>query len=275
MGSVSSTHYSSTTNTTGHSQTQSQSQSRSQSTTQKVLDEKLRDQILAGLMGYMTDEEIQTYAENLLRPTLEAELEASQQKYDTARQGREQEIESLSAALARSLADQERIHARSMAGVQTAALGRGMGRSSYLLQSLANSDRDHARLTGEMTEESERKQEDLREQITLAAEQNAKTQGRLNADYAKTLAAKVQELRQQQRRDYNTDYLAAVSGSMGSQTTGQSSTSGSSETNSTSKSKTSGSSTTVTGSSGGSGTRRKSKDLSDQVDAVSRAAPKV
>lgn len=272
MGTVSSTSYSSTTNTTGHSQTQSQSQSKSQSTTNKVLDERLRDQILAGLMGYMTDEEIDAYAENLLRPTLDAEIEAAQQKYDTARLGREQEIEGLAADLARSIADQERIYAKNAAGVQTAALARGMGRSSYALQTLANEGREHARLVGKMTAESGRKAEGLRAQITLAGEQNAKTQGRLNADYAKTLAAKVQELRQQRQRDYNSDYLTAVSGSMGSRTSGQSSTSGSSETNSTSRSKTKGSSTTVTVSGGGSGGSRKKSD--DQVDAISGAAPK-
>lgn len=272
MGRVTSTSYSSTTNTTGHSQTQSQSQSKSQSTTQKMIDEKLRDQILAGLMGYMTDEEIGRYAENLLRPELDARLEAAQQTYDTAKLGREQEMEGLAAALTRSIADQERIYAKNAAGVQTAALARGMGRSSYTLQALANEGREHARLIGEMTAESERKREDLAEQISLADAQRAKTQGRLKADYAKELAAKIQELRQQQRRDYNSDYLTAVSGSMGSQTSGQSSTSGSSETDSTSKSKTHGSSTTVSGSTGGSG--KKKKESNDQVDAISGAAPR-
>lgn len=273
MGSVSSTSYSSTTNTTGHSKTQSQSQSASQSKTQKVIDEKLRDQILAGLMGYMTDEEIGIYAENLLRPQLDAQMEAAQQKYDTAKLGREQEMEGLAAELARSIAEQERIYAKNAAGVQTAALARGMGRSSYMLQALANEGREHARRVGEMTEESSRKREDLMEQITLADEQRAQTEGRLNADYARELAAKIQELRQQQRRDYNSNYLTAVSGSMGSQTSGQSSTNGTSETNSTSKSKTHGTSVTVSGSSGGA--KKKKKESNDQVDAISGAAPRV
>lgn len=271
MATVSSTSFSSTTNTTGQSKTQSQSQSRSQSTTSRVLDEKLRDRILAGLMGYMTDEEIGEYAENLLRPTLDAEIEAAQQKYDTTRLGKEQEINSLAAELARNIADQERIYARNAAGVQTAALKRGMGRSSYMLQTLANEGREHARLVGEMTAESGRKTEDLRAQITQAGAQNAAAQGRLNADYAKTLAAKIQELQQQRQRDYNSDYLTAVSGSMGSQTSGASSTTGSSETETASKSKTHGSSTTVTSSGGGGGSRKKSND---QVDAISGAAPK-
>ena len=52
--SSSSTSYSSTSTTKGSSTTQSQSTGVSQSTSQKVIDEKLRDEILAGLLGYMT-----------------------------------------------------------------------------------------------------------------------------------------------------------------------------------------------------------------------------
>ena len=269
----SSTSYSSTSTTTGSSKTQSQSTGKSQSTTQKVIDEKLRDQILAGLLGYMTDAEIDAYAENMLKPTLDAELEAAQQKYDTARLGREQEIEGLAAALARGIAEQERIHAKNAAGVQTAALARGMGRSSYTLQALANEAKEHARIVGEMTEESDRKRGDLQEQITQAGEQNARTQGRLNVDYAKALAAKVQELRDQRRRDYNSNYLTAVSGSMGSVTSGESSTNGTSETASSSTTKTKGSSSSSSSSSSGSSKSTK-KTSDDEVDAVSSAAPK-
>ena len=271
--SSSSTSYSSTSTTKGSSTTQSQSTGVSQSTSQKVIDEKLRDEILAGLLGYMTDAEIDAYAESLLKPTLDAELEASQQKYDTARLGREQEIEGLASALARGIAEQERIHAKNAAGVQTAALARGMGRSSYTLQALANEAKEHARIVGEMTEESGRRRGDLQEQITLAGEQNAKTQGRLNVDYAKALAAKVQELREKRRNEYNSHYLSAVSGSMGSVTSGTSSSTGKSETASTSTTQTKGS--TSTSSSGSSSSRSSSKKNTDDiVDAVSSAAPK-
>ena len=270
--SSSSTSYSSTSTTKGSSITQSQSTGVSQSTSQKVIDEKLRDEILAGLLGYMTDAEIDAYAESLLKPTLDAELEASQQKYDTARLGREQEIEGLASALARGIAEQERIHAKNAAGVQTAALARGMGRSSYTLQALANEAKEHARIVGEMTEESGRRRGDLQEQITLAGEQNAKTQGRLNVDYAKALAAKVQELREKRRSEYNSHYLSAVSGSMGSVTNGTSSSSGKSETASASTTQTKGS--TSTSSSGSSSRSSSKKNTDDIVDAVSSAAPK-
>ena len=272
--SSSSSSYSSTSTTKGSSTTQNQSTGISQSTTQKVLDEKLRDEILAGLLGYMTDEEIDVYAENMLRPTLDAELEAAQHKYDTARLGREQEIEGLAAALARGIAEQERIHAKNAAGVQTAALARGMGRSSYTLQALANEAKEHARIVGEMTEESDRKRG---EQITLAGDQNAKTQARLNADYAKALAAKVQELQEKRRNDYNSHYLSAVSGSMGSATSGTSSSTGKSETASSSTTQTKGTTSSSSSSSSSSGSSSKSSSSQkneDIVDAVSGAAPK-
>lgn len=270
---VSTTSYSGRTNTSSHSESQSQSRSQSQSATQKVLDERLRDRILAGLTGGMTDEEIERYAQNLLRPALDAELEASQQRYETTKLGKEQEIDRLAAALERSIREQERAHARSAAQVQTAALARGMGRSSYALQTLANEGREHARTIGELTAQSDEQSGRLQAQITQAAQHNAATQGRLNADYAQNLAAKVQELREQQRKESNSNYLAAVAGSMGAQTTGSQSTSGSSTTDTTGTSRTSGSSTTTTTS--GSGGSRRTAATSDRVDAVSSAAPSV
>ena len=77
----------------------STSKTNSQSTTKNVLDTALRDVILSGLRGYMTDEEISAYAENLLRPTLNAGLEASQQNYEASKLGYEQEIENLATQL--------------------------------------------------------------------------------------------------------------------------------------------------------------------------------
>ena len=71
------TFQSSTTNSREHSQSQSQSQC--QSTTKKLLDSELLSQILGGLAGSMTDKEIAAFAENLLRPQLNAALEESRQ----------------------------------------------------------------------------------------------------------------------------------------------------------------------------------------------------
>ena len=290
----------STTTSTGrsgsqtHSVSQNRSESQSLSQTRRVLDEQLRDSILAGLMGRMTDEEMETYAQNLLRPTLNAGLEAAQQQYETTRLGKEQEIERLASALQESIEQQERAYARSTADVQTAALARGMGRSSYTLQALAGQEREHARAVERLTKESGERKAQLQGQITQAAQHSAQTQGRLNTDYASTLAAKVQELKEQQRRDWNSQYLTAVSASLGTQTSGTTSTTGSATTDTTGSTTTSGKSTTVTregvgssekssqSSGGGSGTKTSTKtgtmtgsNTSDEVDVVSSAAPSV
>jgi len=269
---VSESEHESTTQSQYHSESKSESQSQSQSSTYKVLDEKLRDQILSGLMGYMTDEEIDAYAQNLLRPQWNAQMEAAQQKYETSRLLGEQEIEDLAAQLARSIDEQRRSYAQSAADVQTAALARGMGRSSYMLDTLANEGDRLARAIRELTLENERSSEQIRKQMAQAAQQNTQTIGRLNTDYAAQLAAKVQELRDSRRKEYNQNYLTAVSGSMGSSTSGQSSTTGSSVSDTTGTSHTEGSSTTTTRSYSTSGSSKKS---STQVDAVSGAAQSI
>lgn len=248
---VSTTHSSSDTWSKTHSTTQSQSESKSQSETKKVLDEELRDTILAGLMGYMTDEEMQAYAENLLKPQLNAGLEAAEQQYATTELAKKQEIENLAAALAKSIEEQEQAYGKSMANVQTGALARGMGRSSYTLQTLAQQGDALAKAVADLTADTTRQQDQIQKQISLAAQQKAQTTGRMNTDYAANLAAKVQELKQQQRQEYNQNYLTAVSGSMGTASTGQQNTTGSSETNSETQSHTSGYSQTVTKTSGG------------------------
>lgn len=243
---VSTTHSSRDTWSKTHSETKSQSESKSQSETKKVLDEALRDQIMSGLMGYMTDEEIDVYAQNLLKPQLNAGIEAARQQYETEELASRQEIEDISAALARDVKAQERAYGKSMAAVQTAALARGMGRSSYTMQTLAGQGDALASAVEGLRREANKKQEQIGSRISLAAKQQAQTAGRLNTDYAANLAAKVQELKNQQRQAYNQNYLAAVSGSMGSASTGAQQTTGSSTTDSETKSHSTGYSQTVT-----------------------------
>ena len=255
----------STTTTSSHSTTKQQSRSESrehskqtsQSESRKFLDQELVNQIMGGLMGYMTDEEIAQYAQNLLDPQRNAALEASQQGYETTRLSKQQEIENLAASLTRAIQEQEGAYQRSMADVENAAIARGMGRSSYTMQTLANQGENLAKAVRGLTDESTRLSSQLQQQISLAAQQNAQTQGRVNTDYASQLAAKVQELRQSQRDSYNQMYMTAVSGALGTRTTG------SAETNTTGVSNTSGTSSTdstsvsVTQSSGGGGGRKK------------------
>lgn len=238
---------------TTHSETKHESQSQSQSSTQKVLDEKLLEKILSGLKGYMTDEEALEYAQNLLKPQLNAALEAADQTYETTELAKQQEIDNLAVALARSIEEQEKAYGKSMANVQTAALARGMGRSSYMLDTLANQGNALANTIERLSSETTRQQDQIQKQISLAAQQKAQSTGRINTDYAANLAAKLQELKESQRQEYNQNYLTAVSGSMGSASQGSQQTTGSSVTDSETNSSTSYGSTTVTQTYGGGG----------------------
>lgn len=241
--------------TKSHSETNTtqkgQSSTQSQSTTNKVLDEALLNKILSGLFGYMTDDELSTYAENLLRPQLNAGLEAAQQQYDQVELSKRQEMETLDAALAKSIEAQQSAFAKSRASLETAALARGMGRSSYTLSTLANADAAYAKAVEGLTTDAARQQSQIQQQISLAAQQNAASQGRLKTDYASNLAAKIQELRQQQRQEYNSNYLTAISGSLGTASKGTQETQSSSESNSVTDASSHTSSSTVTRTLGG------------------------
>ena len=260
------TFQSSATNSREHSQSQSQSQS--QSTTKKLLDSELLNQILGGLAGNMTDKEIAAFAENLLRPQLNAGIEASRQNFETTKLSKEQEIANLAANLTRAIDEQNSAYRQSKANVETAALNRGMGRSSYTLQTLANQGDALAKAVRELTDENARKTGQIQDQITQAAKQNSQTHGRLNTDFASQLAAKVQELKDTQRREYNSNYLTAISAAMGQQTTGTQQTRGTTDTTGTTDTASHTTSTTGSGSSGSGGSSRKKKASGD-VDAIS------
>ena len=257
-----------TTTKSSSSTTSSQSSSTSKSTSRNVLDEALLESILGGLSGQMTRGEIEEYARSLLMPQLNAGLEAAQQEYETAKLSREQEIENLAAALTRSVEEQNRAYQKSMAQIETSALARGMGRSSYTLETMKNRGVALAQELARLTQENERKSAQIQSQITKSAEHSAKTQARLNEDYAANLAAKIQEIEREQRREKDSQYLTAVSAAMGRETIGESQTSGTSHTQSKSTT------TTTSGKSGSSSGAKKKKE-EDIVDAVSSAAPSV
>ena len=270
------TFQSSTTSSTSKAHSQSQSQSQSQSTTKKLLDSELLNQILSGVAGNMTDKEIAAFAENLLRPQLNAGIEASQQNFETTKLSKEQEIANLAANLTRAIDEQNSAYRQSKANVETAALNRGMGRSSYTLQTLANQGDALAKAVRELTDENARKTGQIQDQITQAAKQNSQTQGRLNTDFASQLAAKVQELKDTQRREYNSNYLTAISAAMGQRTTGAQQTTGTTDTTGTRQTNVTNHSTSTTSaeSSKSSGRGKKKTNVpKDGVDAVSGAAP--
>ena len=253
----------STTKQQSHSESREQSKQKSQSESRKFLDQELVNQIMSGLQGYMTDEEIAQYAANLLNPQKNAAIEASQQNYETTQLAKQQEIENLAASLSRAIAEQEGAYERSIANVENAAIARGMGRSSYTLQSLANQGTNLAKAIRSLTDENARQSAQIQNQITLAAQQNAQTQGRVNTDYASQLAAKVQELRQQQRDSYNQNYMTAVSGALGTLTTGTAESTTTGVSNTTGTSSTDSTSTSVTTTSGGGGSKKKTAATGD------------
>lgn len=230
VSSITETDTSSKSDSKSKEHSQSQSRSDSQSTTKKLLDSDLMNQILGGLARNMTDEEINQFAENLLRPQLNAALEESRQNYETTKLSKEQELENLAASLTRAIDEQNTAYKKSAANVETAALSRGMGRSSYTLQTLANQGDALAKAVRQLTDESTRQSGQIQQQITQAAQQNSQTQGRLNTDFASQLAAKVQELKENQRKEWNSNYLTAISAAMGQQTTGSQQTSGTTDT---------------------------------------------
>lgn len=270
VSSITETDTSSKSDSKSKEHSQSQSRSDSQSTTKKLLDSDLMNQILGGLVRNMTDEEINQFAENLLRPQLNAALEESRQNYETTKLSKEQELENLAASLTRAIDEQNTAYRKSAANVETAALSRGMGRSSYTLQTLANQGDALAKAVRQLTDESTRQSGQIQQQITQAAQQNSQTQGRLNTDFASQLAAKVQELKESQRKEWNSNYLTAISAAMGQQTTGSQQTSGTTDTTGEQHTEGSSHSTSVTYTNrGGGGKKNKSGD----IDAVTSAAP--
>lgn len=204
----------------------STSQTKQNTASKKVLDDALLNTILSGLTGQMTDEEIAAYAKSLLDPQRNAGIEAAQQQFETTQLAKQQEIENLAATLARNIAEQQGAYAQNAAAIETAALARGMGRSSYTMQTLSNQGQQLAEAIRLLGEDNARAQNQIQQQITQAAQQNAQTQGRIKTDYASQLAAKMQELKQNQAAAYNQQYLTAVSAALGSQSTMDSSTAG-------------------------------------------------
>ena len=110
---------------------------RQETTSKNVLDSELLSTLLGGLTANMSEEQIRAYAESLLAPVRNAELEASQQSYEASKLGLTQEMENLAVQLADSISKQQQSYGKNLAGLETAALARGMGRSSYLLNTEA------------------------------------------------------------------------------------------------------------------------------------------
>lgn len=197
-----------------------QEQRQNTQTINKMLNQDLLNQILAGLPPMMTDEQIRAYAENLLTPQLNAQMEEAQNNYEATRLAKEQEIEDLARGLAEGMNAQNAAYRQSVANVENAALSRGMGRSSYTMQTLANQGDALSKALSNLMDENARQTSQIRAQITQAEQQRARTQGRLQSDYATNLAAKMEEMRMQQEQQRIQNYMNALSHSIGQQTNG-------------------------------------------------------
>lgn len=211
----------------GQDVSESTSTTKQEGLTSGVLDAELLNQILSGLSRQMTNKEIEAYADSLLRPQLNAGLEAARHNLEATKLGLEQEKDTLAAQLAREIMEQNNAYAKSAADVQTAALARGMGRSSYTMQTLAGQGNALAEAVRQLTSENTRQTAQLQDRITQAEQQAAQTENRLNADFAANLAAKIQEIRQNQQASRDSAYMTAVSASMGTKSASTGTTTGS------------------------------------------------
>lgn len=248
------------------SQSQSQQSQQSQSTTQAVVNSELLAQILEGLQdaGYTqkTTDELMKIAEDYYLPQYNAEIEAAQQAQAVKDMSYTQQLENLQSAYGKNIDVQNAAYDKSRAALETGALARGMGRSSYTMATLAGNDQARSAALAQMADDYLQNVRQVTDEQTLSAAQSAETIGRLNADKATNITNRLRELADTEYQKYitgvnqqNANYLAAVQAAMGQMTTGQ--TTGTSKTSETSN--TTGQSTQVTYA-GGSGSTKPKKD---------------
>ena len=220
----------STSNTQGQSGSQSQGQSSSQQSTQKVVNQELLSQLLAGLadMGYAprSEEELRQAAENRYNPLYNAEVEAARQKQQQTDLALSQQLGELLSGISRQKETQNAAYDKARANIETGALSRGMGRSSYTTSTLSNNDIARAKALSQIDEDANRQTGQIGAQRTQLTQQLAETLGRLGTDKETNIANYLQELYDQEyqrqvaaNQAKNQNYLTAVDLSMGSQTT--------------------------------------------------------
>lgn len=256
------------------SQSQSQQSQQSQSTTQAVVNSELLAQILEGLQdaGYTqkTTDELMKIAEDYYLPQYNAEIEAAQQAKAVKDMSYTQQLENLQSAYGKNINVQNAAYDKSRAALETGALARGMGRSSYTMATLAGNDQARSAALAQLADDYLQNVRQVTDEQTLSSAQSAETIGRLNADKATNITNKLRELADTEYQKYitgvnqqNANYLAAVQAAMGQMTTGQ--TTGTSKTSETSN--TTGQSTQVTYA-GGSGTSSSGKSTGNASTGI-------
>ena len=242
--------------------TTSQSQ-QSQSITQAVINSELLAQILAGLKdaGYTqkTKDELMKIAEDYYLPQYNAEIEAEKQAQAVKDMSYTQQLENLQSAYGKNIDVQNAAYDKSRAALETGALARGMGRSSYTMATLAGNDQARSAALAQLADDYLQNVRQVTDEQALSSAQSAETIGRLNADKATNITNKLRELADAEYQKYitgvnqqNANYLAAVQAAMGQMTTGQ----------------TTGTSTQVT-TSGGSGSSSSGKSTGSASKGIS------
>ena len=211
--------------------TTSQSQ-QSQSITQAVINSELLAQILEGLQdaGYTqkTTDELMKIAEDYYLPQYNAEIEAAQQAQAVKDMSYTQQLENLQSAYGKNINVQNAAYDKSRAALETGAMARGMGRSSYTMATLAGNDQARSAALAQLADDYLQNVRQVTDKQTMSSAQSAETIGRLNADKATNITNKLRELADAEYQKYitgvnqqNANYLAAVQAAMGQMTTGQ------------------------------------------------------
>ena len=211
--------------------TTSQSQ-QSQSITQAVINSELLAQILEGLKdaGYTqkTTDELMKIAEDYYLPQYNAEIEAEKQAQAVKDMSYTQQLENLQSAYGKNIDVQNAAYDKSRAALETGALARGMGRSSYTMATLAGNDQARSAALAQLADDYLQNVRQVTDEQALSSAQSAETIGRLNADKATNITNKLRELADAEYQKYitgvnqqNANYLAAVQAAMGQMTTGQ------------------------------------------------------
>ena len=211
--------------------TTSQSQ-QSQSITQAVINSELLAQILEGLQdaGYTqkTTDELMKIAEDYYLPKENAEIEAEKQAQAVKDMSYTQQLENLQSAYGKNIDVQNAAYDKSRAALETGALARGMGRSSYTMATLAGNDQARSAALAQLADDYLQNVRQVTDEQALSSAQSAETIGRLNADKATNITNKLRELADAEYQKYitgvnqqNANYLAAVQAAMGQMTTGQ------------------------------------------------------
>lgn len=222
----------SSSTTQGTSGSQTQGQSSSQQTTQKVIDQQLLAQLLQGLadMGYTprSEEALRQAAENRYNPLYNAEVEAARQKQQQTDLALSQQLSELLSGISRQKDTQNGTFDKARANIETGALSRGMGRSSYTTSTLSNNDIARAKALSQIDEDANRQTGQIGAQRTQLTQQLAETLGRLSTDKETNISNYLQDLYDQEfqraqaaNAAKNQSYLTAVDLAMGSKTNGQ------------------------------------------------------